>query len=71
MKKKPQQSENCFECQGRGHKAFECLTKIKREQHESGNKKGMHATLNDNEENSDTQQESHNYVAFATYVSSE
>ena len=50
-----QQSDNCFECQGRCHKAFECPTKMKRLENESGNKKRMYATLSDDEKNPDTQ----------------
>lgn len=68
---KPQSSKDCFECLGRGHKAFECSTRMKRLENDSGNKKGMHAILSDNEENTDTQQESHDYVVFIAQVSLE
>ena len=50
---KPQSSENCFECQGRGHKAFECPNMIRTLEKELG-KKCLHATLSDDEKNSDT-----------------
>ena len=56
---KPQSSQNCFECQGRGHKCFECLTRMKILENESENKNGMYVTLNDDEENPDTEKESH------------
>lgn len=70
VENKPQSSENYFECQSRGHKAFECPTWIRRLEKELG-KKEMHATISDNEENPDTQQDSHDFVVFAAQVSLE
>ena len=59
----------CFEREGRGHKSFECTTRLKRE----GKKVAMPATLSDSEEDiKDSKDESSQgkFVAFsASHVS--
>ena len=69
---KSQQGENCFECDGRGHRAFECPTRIRREEQEAKHKALNVSTLSDDEGEPNTQQkESHDYLALAASVSLE
>lgn len=64
-------SKRCFECEGRGHRAFECPTKLKRQ----GKEKAVYnATLsdsdNESEDSDDSNSPRNNFTAFMASLAS-
>ena len=61
-------SDECFECHGKGHQAWECATKFNKLRKANQTNRSMHTTLSDDEDDSQSHEEKEVVALVASYM---